>query len=213
MSEPDARDGKERRSYGKVSADDPMFPSLLARAVRGEEAAWKELVTAYSGRVYGLLRSQGAAPELAEEITQSVFCTLAAKLSDYVEGGRFESWLFRIAVNRLRDDARRKRRHAKPAGENEVLEALAGAAPDRSVERADAEEISALRTALLRLSETDREVIDLRHIAGMSFKQIADHLGEPMGTLLARHHRALGKLRAILQPEAPVESPRRKGPS
>jgi RNA polymerase sigma-70 factor (ECF subfamily) len=172
---------------------------LLARAARGEDAAWRTLVGEYSGRVYGLLRSQGADPELAEEVTQSVFCTVAAKLPEYVEGGRFESWLFRIAMNRLRDDARRRRRHAKPAGENEVLEGLAGPAPDRSAGRADAEELAALRAAVAQLSESDREVIDLRHVGGMSFKQMAEHLGEPLGTLLARHHRALAKLRAILE--------------
>ena len=55
---------------------------------------------------------------------------------------------------------------------------------------------------MARLSETDREVIDLRHIAGMSFKQMSEHLGEPLGTLLARHHRALAKLRALLEGSA-----------
>ena len=178
---------------GRASAE------ILARAARGDEAAWRSLVEAYSGRVYGLLRSQGADPELAEEIAQSTFCTVAQKLAEYVDAGRFESWLFRIAMNRLRDHARRRRRHAKPAGEGEVLEALAGAAPDPDEGRAGGEELAALRAAVARLSESDREVIDLRHVAGMSFKQMADHLGEPLGTLLARHHRALAKLRTILE--------------
>ena len=182
--------------------DGPVSADVLARAARGDEAAWRTIVGEYSGRVYGLLRSQGADPELAEEVTQSVFCTVAAKLAQYVEGGRFESWLFRIAMNRLRDDARRKRRHAKPAGENEVLEGLAGAAPDPSAGRADAEELAALRRAVAQLSASDREVIDLRHVGGMSFKQMAEHLGEPLGTLLARHHRALAKLRGILEAAA-----------
>ena len=50
-------------------------------------------------------------------------------------------------------------------------------------------------------------MIDLRHVAGMSFKQISEHLGEPLGTLLARHHRALAKLRAILVGDAAGEAP------
>lgn len=178
--------------------DDPAA-TLLARAARGDAAAWRSLVDEYSGRVYGLLRSQGADPELAEEVTQSAFCTVAAKISEYVEGGRFESWLFRIAMNRLRDDARRRRRHAKPAGDGEVLEGLAGPAPSASAGRADPEELEALRRAVARLSGSDREIIDLRHVGGMSFKQMSEHLGEPLGTLLARHHRALAKLRAILE--------------
>ncbi len=199
MTEPDARERQGARSSPAMPEDGPVSAAVLARAARGEEDAWRILVGEYSGRVYGLLRSQGAGPELAEEITQSVFCTIAAKLVDYVEGGRFESWLFRIAMNRLRDDARRKRRHAKPAGANEVLEGLAGAAPDPNSGRAQPEELGALRAAVERLSDSDREVIDLRHVGGMSFKEMAVHLGEPLGTLLARHHRALAKLRGLLE--------------
>ena len=48
-----------------------MSAETLALAARGDAAAWKSIVGEYSGRVYGLLRSQGANPELAEEVTQS----------------------------------------------------------------------------------------------------------------------------------------------
>ena len=182
-----------------MEADDPALAATLARAARGDESAWRTVVDSYSGRVYGLLRSQGAGPELAEELTQSVFCTVAAKLGGYVDEGRFESWLFRIAMNRLRDDARRRKRHARTVGEPEVLESLAGAAPDDAAGRAAPEELDALRAAIARLSPADREIIDLRHVGGMSFKQMADYLGESLGTLLARHHRALAKLRGMLE--------------
>ena len=53
--------------------------------------------------------------------------------------------------------------------------------------------------ALERLSEADRQVIHLRHFAGMSFARIAEVLGEPLGTVLARQHRALKKLRQHLE--------------
>jgi RNA polymerase sigma-70 factor (ECF subfamily) len=52
---------------------------------------------------------------------------------------------------------------------------------------------------MAELNEEDREVIELRHHGGMSFKEMAEMLGEPMGTLLARHHRALHKLRRVLE--------------
>ena len=182
-----------------MEADDPALAATLARAVRGDGEAWRSIVGTYSGRVYGLLRSQGADPELAEEITQSAFCTVAAKLGEYVDEGRFESWLFRIAMNRLRDDARRRKRHARPVGEQDALEALAGSAPDPGAGRPDREELEALRAAIARLSPADRQIIDLRHVGGMSFKQMSEFLGESLGTLLARHHRALAKLRGMLE--------------
>ncbi|MHC4710244.1 MAG: sigma-70 family RNA polymerase sigma factor, partial [Planctomycetota bacterium] len=60
------------------------------------------------------------------------------------------------------------------------------------------DEVQALRAAMDRLSEADRRVIHLRHFAGLSFARIAEVLGEPLGTVLARQHRALGKLRQML---------------
>jgi RNA polymerase sigma-70 factor (ECF subfamily) len=176
---------------------EPALEPLLARAAAGDQEAWRHLVERYSGRVYGVLRSNGVDPERAEEITQSVFCTVAAKLPVYIEQGHFESWLFRIALNRLRDDARRRKRHARPVGESGVFEDMPAPAAGRRA-GADPDELAALQRALGRLPPADRQVIDLRHIGGMSFKQMADLLEEPLGTLLARHHRALQKLRTML---------------
>ena len=94
MTEPDPQD----------SARDRVTEALLAKAAQGDSDAWRVLVKTYAPRVHGLLAAQCRDEDLAEEITQSAFCTVAVKLGDYVESGRFESWLFRIAVNRLRDE-------------------------------------------------------------------------------------------------------------
>lgn len=170
---------------------------LLARAARGDERSWRRLVEHYSGRVFGLIRSHCGDADLAEEITQSTFCTVAAKLGEYEETGRFESWLFRIAMNRLRDEMRRRRRHAAPMeGEPLATFAVASAEPSRG---ADPLASKLLVDAIAALSEADREVINLRHIGGLSFRQLAETLDEPLGTLLARHHRALRKLREYLE--------------
>jgi len=58
--------------------------------------------------------------------------------------------------------------------------------------------IARLRRAMALLPEADREIVELRHHVGMSFKQMADLLDEPLGTLLARHHRALRKLKMLM---------------
>jgi RNA polymerase sigma-70 factor (ECF subfamily) len=57
------------------------------------------------------------------------------------------------------------------------------------------------------LTDTDRDVIELRHHGGLSFKQIAELLDEPLGTLLARHHRALRKLRETMERMAQPSRP------
>lgn len=181
------------------------FQQLLKRAAEGDSVAWRAVVEAFAPRVYGLLRAQCRDDELAEEIAQSTFCTVAAKIATYVEGGRFESWVFRIAMNRLRDEMRRRKRQARAAGD-EVLDAAPAARAGRHGASVSAEETAArLRQAMERLPEADRELVDLRHIGGMSFKALSDYFEEPVGTLLARHHRALRKLRAMLE-DAGVEA-------
>lgn len=196
------------------------MPALLRSAAAGDEAAWRALVELYARRVYALAKSRlgggtarppgsdGGRPggavgararggcELAEEITQSVFVTVATKLvgGGYIEQGRFESWLFRVAMNRIRDEVRRARRHAA-AMDPEAFDALP-AAKTEPTERPEL--LDTLRAAMARLADADREVVELRHHAGMSFKQIADLLEEPLGTLLARHHRALRKLKDLM---------------
>lgn len=170
---------------------------LLARAARGDQDAWRAIVDRYGRRVYAFVRAKSLDPGSAEEVTQSVFTTVAQKLpaGGYEERGRFEAWLFRIAANRARDELRRRRRRPgvqdPRAGESHPAPPIPEAAPDHA----------ALHRAIGALSEADRDVIHLRHHAQMSFKQIAEWLGEPVGTLLARHHRALRKLRELLDQE------------
>jgi len=175
--------------------DPAEFQRLLFAAAGGDEDAWSDLVAAYMGRVFALIRSQGVDPDLAEEIAQSTFCTVATKLPEYTELGRFESWLFRIAMNRLRDEMRRRKRHAT-AVESEQLTTFAGAAGDD--DRADSAQLHALRNAMARLPDADQHVLQLRHYAGLSFRQIAEILGQPLGTVLARQHRALQKLADLM---------------
>ncbi|MEY3021624.1 MAG: polymerase sigma factor SigW [Planctomycetota bacterium] len=170
---------------------------LLAQAAGGDSGAWRTLVRVFAPRVHGLLRAQCRDPELAEEITQSTFCTVAARIGDYEESGRFEPWLFRIAMNRLRDEMRRRARQARAAGD--AIGEAAGATRERGSPDADAELRDRLRDAMARLGEADREIIDLRHVGGLSFKELSEYYDEPVGTLLARHHRALKKVRALLE--------------
>lgn len=211
------------------------MPRLLTAAAKGDEAAWRAIVELYARRVYALARSRlggrgsGAAGagrssrggkgsgslgafdqghDAAEEVTQSVFVTVATKLGtgEYAEQGRFESWLFRVAMNRIRDEVRRARRHAEPTDPEAfagVSETGFGGSSQTTAEQAADDSIHVLRSAMARLTDADREIVELRHHAGLSFKQMADLLNEPLGTLLARHHRALRKLKDLMTASDP----------
>lgn len=185
---------------GRDSATQDRVARALRAAAEGDEVAWRVVIDHYAPRVFGLLRAQCGDGELAEEIAQSTFCTVASRIATYVEEGKFESWLFRIAINRLRDEQRRRARHAAPT-EHAALDLAPGGARGSGEGGADGIEEdsrSALHAALARLAPADQRVVHLRHCGGLSFKQIAEAVDEPLGTVLARHHRALRKLRDLL---------------
>ncbi len=212
----------------------PELARLLTEAGNGDEQAWRAIVDLYARRVYALARSRlggsdragggrrkaarglGLGPfdqgnDAAEEVTQSVFVTVASKLGSgaYSEQGRFESWLFRVAMNRIRDEVRRLKRHAEPTDPDAFAQLADAGATD--VAHAEASEsdtaVRQLRMAMDRLSDADREIVELRHHGGMSFKQMADLMNEPLGTLLARHHRALKKLKELITAGDPSLAP------
>ncbi len=184
----------ERRADG-----DHDLAALLEQVSRGDDRAWRTLLDRYAPRVFAMARSRVGQPELAEEITQSVFATVAEKLmtGKYSDRGRFEPWLFRVTMNRVRDEFRRRKRHPAECFDESTHDS---AAPDAgSVSDLARAEHPALRRAMESLSDADRTVVEMRHHGGMGFKQIAAALEEPMGTVLARHHRALRKLKAFME--------------
>ncbi len=174
----------------------------LRKAVKGDQDAWRQLVGEYSGRVYGLLLRQCGNADLAEEITQATFVKVAGKIDQYHERGRFEPWLFRIAINRLRDEMRRRKRHAMSIDfDSTPPEALGvtskGPAPEDALDQQ--ERVDALLAAVGKLPEADRTLLEMRYTADLTFAQIAEVLEEPLGTVLARGHRALKKLREMMK--------------
>jgi len=191
------------RRAGSEGAEGAELAGLLAAAAAGGEQgqeAWRRIVGLYWRRVFALARSRLRDQGIAEEVTQSVFVTVATKLSQgqYAERGRFEPWLFRVAVNRVRDQVRAAQRGATPTSD-EVLDARPAATGNSVAEASSSERATGeLRRALAQLGDADRQVVELRHHAGMSFAAMAELLDEPLGTLLARHHRALRKLREMM---------------
>jgi len=185
-----------------LSARAEDIEAIVARASTNEEQAWAELIGLYSRRVYALAKSRLGDQHLAEEITQAVFVVVFQYVTDgrYQAKGRFEPWLFRIAINRIRDHIRRTTRRPGHTHETGSL----ASAPAKTWD--GHEEMDRLRDAVSQLPQTDQEIIALRHQAGLEFKGIADLLDEPVGTLLARHHRALAKLRRLLNPAAAHEN-------
>lgn len=186
--------------------------AIIMRAKAGVAEAFDELVDLYSARLYGFLYRLTGHREEAEDLVQEVFVRLVRTLERYEDDGRFEAWLFRIATNLARDRIRRVKRSISTtpfsAGRGEDGESDGGFGLDRA-ESDDAaepdagmklkEDMGRLADGLARLPEPEREVILLRHYTEMSFAQIAEMMGTPLGTALARSHRGLAKLREWME--------------
>ncbi len=189
--------------------DAAVLDDLIARAQRRDSAAFDALVEIYSPRLYGYFYRLTGGREDAEDLLQEAFVRVVRMIARYEHDGRFDAWLFRIATNLVRDRVRRYRRSPgietmTAAGGNEAggLDDLPDhdtGLPEDVLDRA--EQVDRLQRALARLSAAEREVILLRHFSQMSFKEVAEAMGTPLGTALARAHRGLARLRQLMEGE------------
>jgi RNA polymerase sigma-70 factor (ECF subfamily) len=186
--------------------DARAIAELLVRCQGGDKAAWDTLVEAYWQRLFGYALRATNNAELAQDLVQETFLRIVQRLSKYDDQGKFEAWLFRILVNLVRDHGRSLARHPMQSmviesdGERiELTDELAGKIPAPYDPLHHREDVVALQVALRKLPEGDRQILMLRHFADMPFKDIARTLNCPIGTVLARAHRALGKLRGLME--------------
>lgn len=190
--------------------DGEALDAVIRGAQRGDPACLDALVDRYASRIYGFLFRMTASRQDAEDLMQEVFVRLVRMIGGYRHEDRFEAWIFRIAANLARDRVRRAKRGPRfvsqeaAAGNGHAVQG-GNAANDfaASVGAVDArlvldEDVDALRRALGQLPDAEREVVMLRHFSEMSFKQIAEATGVPLGTALARGHRGLQHLRELM---------------
>ena len=170
----------------------------ISRAKSLDAQAFDVLIERYSARLYGFLYRLTGQREDTEDLVQEVFVRVVRTISEFEQVGHFDAWIFRIAMNLVRDRARKSKASQKiPLAEWARGQDKEVRDPEKKLEFV--EESEKLQAALNELPDLDREVIMLRHYGQLSFPRIAEILKTPTGTLMARAHRALGKLRAALE--------------
>jgi RNA polymerase sigma factor (sigma-70 family) len=174
---------------------------LIARATRGDEDAYEELVHMYQGIAFRIAYVLAGNAEDAQEAAQDAFVKAYRALVRFRPGAPFRPWLLRIVAN----EARNRRRSA---GRREALilreagAASADAAPSPEDALLSAERREELLGAVNRLREGDRAAITCRYFFDLSEEEIAAALGCRRGTVKSRLSRALERLRTEL--EVPV---------
>jgi len=154
-------------------------------------------LVSFAPRVYGLLLRLVGRPDVAEDLMQETMLRAYRSFDTYRPEGKFRAWIFRIAVNLARDWIRRRRREPSTSieAEGDPLGRGTPAAhlpPDARMDRGERARL--VEQAMARLPEADRQILLMRYYGELPFKDIARATGEPLGTVLARAHRALAKL-------------------
>jgi RNA polymerase sigma-70 factor (ECF subfamily) len=185
-----------------LSIDDQ---TLIERSRNGDVAAFEPLVEKYRDRAWRLAFNVLRDREDAWDVTQEAFVRAWQALPSFRGQSAFYTWLFRIVVNVASDRARQRAARGRAFGTERVPEedwerAMVdqGAAPDDEARRA--QERERIKRALAALPEHHRTIIMLSDLEGLSYREIAEVLDIPMGTVMSRLHHARKRLRDVLGP-------------
>lgn len=160
---------------------------LMASLGRGDGASLTELVQRYQGPLVGYLTGIVNDAERARDLAQETFLKIYRHAALYRTTSRFTTWLYHIARNVARDElrSRRRRPHLCSAEEQVIDAAPATDSPPDALERREV-----VLRALGQLSARDRVLIVLRDLQGLSYEEVCERTGLPLGTVKSGLNRA-----------------------
>ncbi len=189
-------------AWRRLNSLDPDL-ELIERCLAGDEAAWEQLIKAHTRRVYAICYRFTGNDAEAQELTQETFLRVFRTLKTFrAREGSFLVWLARLTRNLLIDYYRRnKLQRASDSLEQQlpVLEERAGLASRTDSLLAGREASELLQAALAKLSPDLRETVILRDLEGFEYREIAQVLQIPEGTVKSRLNRGRAELARILR--------------
>ncbi len=179
----------------------------VKKAQAGDTRAFDRLVTKHRGKIYAMILNMVKNEADAWDLSQEAFIKAWKALPKFEARARFSTWLFRISHNVVYDWLRKRRIVGDGELNDEVFDANRidpGAAtapqhdkrPDEALEQSELRE--QIRDAIAKLSEEHREVILLREVQGLDYKEIAEVTHNSIGTVMSRIHYARKKLQLYL---------------
>jgi RNA polymerase sigma-70 factor (ECF subfamily) len=175
---------------------------LIRLSQEGNGEAFGQLVERYKTKVFSLAYNWTQDRTAADDLAQEVFIKAYFSLPKFKSKSRFGTWLYRIAMNHIKDYLRKNKRRTKETS----LEALgnidltAENVSSREEEQAVERRKSLVQAGLESLPEKHRTILTLRDVQGLSYEEIAEILGLSPGTVDSRLFRARRKLRERLAP-------------
>lgn len=189
--------------------DVQVVAMLVRRCIAGDSAAWEEIVQTYNRRIYNICYRFAGSGDDAEDLTQEVFIKMYRTLSSYDSSkGAFVTWVTTITRNLLVDHFRKTKQDRMTDSmdattEHEDAQPLSeqiqdqSAPPDAHVRQREVGET--VHAALGKLSPELREAVILRDLQDMDYREIANVLKVPEGTVKSRINRGRAELARLLQ--------------
>lgn len=204
-----SKSSREDRSH---PSEEPSDHDLVATAQRGDLKAFDELVTRHRSRIFAMIRNMTRNEAEAWDLSQEVFIKAWSALPKFQARARFSTWLYRIAHNLVCDWSRKRRLESAGELNDEIfqsanIDAASCTTPNSAARPDDAVAGNELRikieTALGKLSDDHRQVVVLKDIQGLAYKEIAEVMECSIGTVMSRLHHARKNLQSMLQDEDP----------
>lgn len=177
--------------------------ALLIALRGGELTAFDELYRRWARRLYGYVLRQVGDGAVADDLFQDVFMTVLRDRSYDPARGRFAAWLFALARNRCLDwrraDERRAHRRADMPDELPVRTVATPDDPEETLARD--QQGRSVRAAIAGLPEPQRQLLILKQVGGLTYREIGELHGIPEGTVKSRLHAAVSAFRRALTGE------------
>jgi RNA polymerase sigma factor (sigma-70 family) len=182
--------------------------TLTARAKQGDQNAQGKLVQLWYKRIYNFAYKFFLDHDMAMEVSQKTFISMCKNLASLQDVARFKSWLYKIAVNYCREEAR-KAKGSRSLSFDVVWNREAEDSPrwessgqrydnpERQLQHSELSDI--LQEALAELNEEQREVVIMKEYEGLKFREIAEVLNISENTVKSRMYYGLDGLRKILE--------------
>jgi RNA polymerase sigma-70 factor (ECF subfamily) len=187
---------------GEPSLSDEAL--IAAYRQTGDKQLFTTLVARYERELYNYLRRYLGDAELAEDVFQMAFLMVHMKCDQFEPGRRFRPWLYAIATNAAIDAQRREKRHratsldrlprSESPDEPRLSSLLTSNDPDPFAEASRLESGAWIQQALEGLSDQMRDVVNLVYFQGLKYREAAETLNIPVGTIKSRLHAAVQKL-------------------
>jgi RNA polymerase sigma factor (sigma-70 family) len=182
--------------------------TLLARAKEGDQAAQGKLVQLWHKRIYNFGYKFFMDHDMAMEVSQKTFISMCRSLASLQDNARFKSWLYKIAVNYCREEARKRKGNRslsfdvvwnREAEDSPAWETSSQRFdnPERQLQQAELSDV--LQQALRELNDEQREVVIMKEYEGLKFREIAEVLNISENTVKSRMYYGLDGLRKILE--------------